>query len=245
MSRVGVVRPVISLVGQVANLPKKHGMAGWKRWKRWKPAHVKKAHAFRLDFACSPIYSKIPLDILSSFWHTPASLAATQKTCVEGFPGGWGQRRDDIPNGGIGMRLRNLALTVLFGLGVCGIASAEESGNWFTNLFTRRTEKTETAKADANKSEPAKSEPKSALPDDRIIKAQADWQRRQDIIVRLLELAEAAGDDELRQKAMTLDRRAWDAYTAAVGPSRTSQQPIGTVNMNDIRAAEKNAKGGR
>ena len=138
------------------------------------------------------------------------------------------------------MRLRNLALTVLFGLGVCGFVSAEESGNWFTRLFNRSSEKSEPAKV-----EPAKSTQKSGLPDDRIIKAQADLQRRQDVCVRLLEIADASGDEDLRRKAETLDRRALEAYMATVGPSRTSQQAIGTVNMKDIRAAEKNAKGGR
>lgn len=138
------------------------------------------------------------------------------------------------------MRLRNLALTVLFGLGVCGFASAEESGNWFTRLFNRSAEKSTPAKV-----EPAKIATKSSLPDDRIIQAQADLQRRQDVCLRLLEMADASGDEELRRKAETLDRRALEAYMAAVGPSRTRQQPIGEVNMKDVRAAEKNAKGGR
>jgi len=138
------------------------------------------------------------------------------------------------------MRLRNLALTVLFGLGVCGFVSAEESGNWFTRLFNRSSEKIEPAKV-----EPAKSALKPALPDDRIIKADADRQRRQDVCERLMKMAIESGDEVLYRKAEMLDRRAFEAYMAAVGPSRSSQQPIGTVNMNDIRAAEKSAKGGR
>ena len=138
------------------------------------------------------------------------------------------------------MRLRNLALTVLFGLGICGFVSAEESGNWFTRLFNRPTEKSTPAKV-----EPAKIAPKSGLPDDRIIQAQADLQRRQDVCLRLLEMADASGDEELRRNAEALDRRALEAYMAAVGPSQTRQQPVGEVNMKDIRAAEKNAKGGR
>ena len=59
------------------------------------------------------------------------------------------------------MRLRNLALTVLFGLGVCGFVSAEESGNWFTRMFSRSSEKSEPAK-----DEPAKAAPKSTAPDE-------------------------------------------------------------------------------
>jgi hypothetical protein len=139
------------------------------------------------------------------------------------------------------MRLRNLALTMLFGLGVCGLVSAEESGSWFTRLnpFNRSTEKSESAKV-----EPAKDAPKAVLPNDRIINADADRQRRQDVCERLLKLAVDAGDDELYRKALELDGRVWEAYMAKVGP-RTRQRPIGEVNMRDIRAAEKNAKGGR
>jgi hypothetical protein len=191
-------------------------------------------------YTANGFFRQIPLDILSSFWHIPASLAATQKTRVEGFPGGWGQRRDGIPNGGDGMRLRNLALTLLIGLGVCSFAAAEESGNWFTRLFNRPAEKSEPPKV-----EPVKAVPKSGLPNDRIIQAQADLQRRQDVCERLMKMAIDAGDDDLYRKAETLDQRAYEAYKAIVGPSRTSQQPIGTVDMNAIRAAEKNAKGGR
>jgi hypothetical protein len=140
------------------------------------------------------------------------------------------------------MRLRNLALTVLFGLGVCGFVSAEESGNWFTRMFSRSAEKTESG--ESAKVESAKSAPKSALPDNRIIKAQADLQRRQDVCERLMKLAIDSGDDELFRKAEALDQRAYEAYKATVGP-RIRQEPIGTVKMNDLRAAEKNAKGGR
>ena len=138
------------------------------------------------------------------------------------------------------MRLRNLALTVLFGLGVCGFVSAEESGNWFTRLFNRSAEKSE-----PDKTELAKTPPKSGLSDERIIQAQAALQRRQDVCVKLMEIADASGDDDLRRKAEALDRRALEAYMAAVGPSRTRQQPIGEVSMKDLRDAEKNAKGGR
>jgi hypothetical protein len=138
------------------------------------------------------------------------------------------------------MRLRNLALTVLFGLGVCGFVSAEESGNWFTRLFNRPADKSEPAKI-----EPVKDAPKGVLPNDRIINAEADRQRRQDLCERLMKLAIDAGDDELYRKAEALDRRAWEAYLAKIGPPRSSQRPIGEVNMRDIRALEKNAKGGR
>ena len=59
-----------------------------------------------------------------------------------------------------------------------------------------------------------------------------------------MKLAIESGDDALLHKAEALDQRALEAYKATVG-ARKRQEPIGTVNMNDVRAAEKNAKGGR
>ncbi len=110
------------------------------------------------------------------------------------------------------MRLGIAALTLTVGLGFVGMASAEESGNWFTRLFTSAN-KTESAKKPESKIEPLITPAKSA--EIRILRAKADLERRQEVCLRLIDIADATGDEELRRKAMMLDQRAWDLYVAS------------------------------
>ncbi len=111
------------------------------------------------------------------------------------------------------MRLGTAVLALAVGLGVVGLASAQESGNWFTRLFTPAVEKNEPAKKiDATTDLPKT--PASSL-NNRAAKAKADLDRRQEVCMRLREIAIATGDDELLRKAEMLDQRAYDVYLAA------------------------------
>jgi hypothetical protein len=136
------------------------------------------------------------------------------------------------------MRLGTLALTFALALGLAGLVSAEESGNWFTRLFQRSAEKAPAPKNGVPTLTPV-------LPKDPTIQAQADLQRRRDVCQKLMELAVERGDDDLYRKAEQLDLRAWDAYIAVTGRARLSTQPIGEVSMRELRDAEKKSKGGR
>src|SRR5713226_6708411 len=120
------------------------------------------------------------------------------------------------------MRLGTAALTLTVAMAFAGLASAEESGNWFTRLFTR-AEKTQTAgkidsKTDANKIPVSSS-------NNRIKQAKADLERRQEVCLKLREIAIANGDDDLQRKAEMLDQRAYDLYVAAKNQARTLDLP--------------------
>lgn len=137
------------------------------------------------------------------------------------------------------MRLRTMAFSLAFAFAVAGIVSAEESGNWFTRLFTRTSAK----KAD-KAPEPKGGVPtlNPVLPKEPAIQAQANLQRRREVCQRLLEIALETADNDLYRKAEQLDQRVWDAYSASTGRSMSTERPIGEVSMRDVRAA---MKGGR
>ena len=137
------------------------------------------------------------------------------------------------------MRRGTLALTLAFALGVCGVLSAEEdSGNWLTRLFTRSAEKKTSAKSSTAKDNPV-------LPNYPLIQAQANLARRRDVCQRLLEIALQTNDDDLSQKAEQLELRAYELYQATRNRAKTIEQPIGTVSKDDLKAAQKSAKGVR
>ena len=116
------------------------------------------------------------------------------------------------------MRLGTAALTLAFSLGVVGLASAEESGNWFTRLFSPAVEKTESPKKLDVKTDGPKIPATSN--NNRAIKAKVDLERRQEVCMKLLDIANATGDESLRHKAEMLDQRAYDLYVATKNPSR-------------------------
>ena len=116
------------------------------------------------------------------------------------------------------MRLGTAALTLAFSLGVVGLASAEESGNWFTRLFSPAAEKTAPAKKLDVKTEMPKMPATSN--NNRAIKAKVDLERRQEVCMKLLDIANATGDESLRHKAEMLDQRAYDLYVATNNPGR-------------------------
>ena len=122
------------------------------------------------------------------------------------------------------MRLGTAALTLAFSLGVVGLASAEESGNWFTRLFSPAAEKTDAAKKLDIKTDVPKMP--AASNNNRAIKAKADLERRQEVCMKLLDIANATGDESLRHKAEMLDQRAYDLYVATKNASRVVEAEI-------------------
>jgi hypothetical protein len=109
------------------------------------------------------------------------------------------------------MRLGTAALTLAVGLSFVGLASADESPSWWTRFWPG--EKTEPVKKLDIKIDPPKM-PVSTV-NNRVVKAKADLERRQDICLKLRELAIAGGDDDLLRKAELLDQRAYDLYVAS------------------------------
>ena len=109
------------------------------------------------------------------------------------------------------MRLGTAALILALSLGVVGAASAQESGNWFTRWFTPTPERPAEKKAEVKIDTTTIS---AAIKNNQAVKAEADWLRRQAVCNKLLELANALGDDDLRRKAELLDQRRHDLYLA-------------------------------
>ena len=88
-----------------------------------------------------------------------------------------------------------LTLTLALGLGVVGMASAQESGNWFTRLLSpaEKVDPDKLAdKADAPKIPPAVN--RTALKAAK--KAKADWERRVDVCDKLRRIAEETAKAE-------------------------------------------------
>lgn len=126
------------------------------------------------------------------------------------------------------MRLKAAALALVLGLGIVGLASAQESGNWFTRMFTP-TPKTEPAK----KSD-VKTETPSAPSLEKLNQAEADLDRRQAVCMKLREIGIESGDEDLVRKAEQLDQRALELYYAAKNRLRDSTRPIAEVSAKDL-----------
>ena len=119
------------------------------------------------------------------------------------------------------MRLRIAALTMAIGLGIVGITSAEEPGNWFTRLFTPSPEKKDIAKLlDA-------SMPPSAA-SNRRKQAMADKVRREEVCLKLREIALGNGDEAMLQKIEQLEQRVWELFVA---DSNLRNAPIAVSSM--------------
>jgi hypothetical protein len=121
------------------------------------------------------------------------------------------------------MRLGTAALTLAAALSVVGMAYADEPtpGNWFTNLFARPAAKTpaEAEKAVSSKDELSKLQAVAFAK-----KRKADLDRRQEVCLRLREIAHEAGDEELMRIADDLDQRAWDTYIAGKNRARAPER---------------------
>ncbi len=114
------------------------------------------------------------------------------------------------------MRARIVALTIALALGVVGIVSAEESGNWFTRLFTPSAEKkvdVDPAKVKEIKSEPTPMPPSATKI--RARQASADKERRDAVCLKLREIALAHGDEVMLKKVEQLENRVWDLYVSS------------------------------
>jgi hypothetical protein len=113
------------------------------------------------------------------------------------------------------MRLRLAALTVAVGLGFVGLASAQEPTSWFKMpawFSPAPAKKDEAKKADLT----ADLAPiaVTSTNNQRAARAKADLDRRQEVCLKLREIAIALGDDDLLRKAELLDQRAFDLYLA-------------------------------
>jgi hypothetical protein len=137
-------------------------------------------------------------------------------------------------NGGT-MRARIVALSLALALVVVGIVSAEESGNWFTRLFTSPSPDKK-VDVDSAKVKDGKGESTPMPPSARAIRikqATADKERRDAVCIKLRDLAIAHGDDEMFRKVEQLERRVGDVYFATI------------EIQNPVLAESNGKKGGR
>ncbi len=107
-------------------------------------------------------------------------------------------------------RIAACAATLLIGLGIAGLVSAEESSSWWPRWLTSAT-----AKSDKKDSAKSSDMPPMVSPARRARQAKADLERRQEVCLKLRELALANGDDETLRKIEHLEQRAYDLYMAA------------------------------
>ena len=111
------------------------------------------------------------------------------------------------------MRLGTAALTLTVALTFVGLASAQESGNWFTRWFTPTLTRTDEAKKADVKDDAANVV--AAVAAARLKQAKADLERRREVCLKLREIAIANSDDDLQRKAEMLDQRAYELFLAA------------------------------
>jgi hypothetical protein len=134
------------------------------------------------------------------------------------------------------MRARIVALSLALVLIAVGIVSAEESGNWFTRLFTTSPSPDKKVIVDSAKAKDGKGESTPMPPSARAIRikqATADKERRDAVCIKLRDLALAHGDDELFRKVEQLERRVGDVYFATL------------EIQNPVLAESNGKKGGR
>src|ERR1019366_2896973 len=100
------------------------------------------------------------------------------------------------------MRLGIAALTLAVAFSAVGLACADEppAGNWFSNWFARPAAKTPDPDKSASSKDDAPKIPTAKLTK----KLKADLDRRQGVCLRLQEIANETGDEELMRKANEL-----------------------------------------
>jgi hypothetical protein len=123
------------------------------------------------------------------------------------------------------MRFGAAAMTLAFGLGVVGMASAQESSSWLPRWLAPATEK-----ADPEKGADKVNAPKATPPVNRSAvraakKAKADWERRIEVIDKLRRVADDTDDADLRSKVDRLEQRAWDLYIASTNLATEPEGP--------------------
>ncbi len=146
------------------------------------------------------------------------------------------------------MRWRTTALTLFFTLGVAGLVCADDTGNWFTRMFSLGSKKADSDKKTPGKGDADQSDewvPGSPKAKPRNQQAAQDWQRRLDVCTRLREIANETGDLALERKAEELEKRVFEAYKAANNRNDTAMKVIGEVSVKDLKALDKAGKGKR
>ncbi len=133
------------------------------------------------------------------------------------------------------MRLRIMALAVALGLGIVGIVSADDSGSWLPRWLspwsgkTDKSEKIDPGKTAADKEDALKKPPVSDAA--RRKQAKADLLRRQEVCLKLREIADAANDEDTLKRIDQLESRAWALYAAATNlraePPRATAEATG------------------
>jgi hypothetical protein len=115
--------------------------------------------------------------------------------------------------------MRGLAIAGIL-LASCTVAMAQDSpdrtadpgqqsGNWFTRLWSTGDKPApKTSTATAKKTEPIAGESAST----RRMREEVILNRRNEVILKLREIAQRTGDDALMRKADDLQERAWDLY---------------------------------
>lgn len=143
-----------------------------------------------------------------------------------------------------------LGLALLAGLMWAGFVQAQgdakaSKGFWFTRLFTSDKKAVETRKDD--KKPPA--EPSGPSLQEIHDQAWKDWMRRQDVCLRLGEIAVQTGDEDLERLAKQLNDRAFQLYQNKTGgiPSPrpaadTSDDPSKTVSTRSATGRAESVK---
>ena len=114
------------------------------------------------------------------------------------------------------MRLRMVALAIALNLGLAGFAAADDSSSWWPRWMAPWSGANgKSAKTDAGKSLDD-DEPKKPLVTDAARRKQAkiDLERRQEVLLKLREIATSANDEDTLKRIEELENRVWDLYVA-------------------------------
>jgi len=109
------------------------------------------------------------------------------------------------------------ALALVLAVGAANRAHGQlPAGGSQGGLITRYFKRPAAPKAD--KADPKEEHAESQLsPAAQLAQAQADWLRRQEVCLRLRDIAHETGDDDLWRQADQLEQRAWDAFVQQTG----------------------------
>jgi hypothetical protein len=117
----------------------------------------------------------------------------------------------------------------------------------FSQMLGRNVPPTQASKdSDAKSNKKADKKP-TRPPEDPIAKARdqelANWLRRQEICVKLMQIAESTNDEALLRKAQELDQRSADAYHRRL--AELNEMKVDEENLNkQADAKKKNQSGG-
>jgi hypothetical protein len=123
------------------------------------------------------------------------------------------------------------------GPGRDGAADVSKSGNWFTRLWSFGDKPPDKRPPAGDKK---KSEPASAVvsPPNRRDREEVILNRRNEVILKLREIALRTSDDALLHKADELQERAWDVYlqrTAGMQPTPAAPSNL-PISQKELQA---------